>query len=360
MKGFRFMCRISALALLCNSAVFAQDAHLSQFDAAPLFYNPALAGTSPCEHRFIGNMKHQWGGVYRNYLLSYDRKLTSEDFNDKNIGGELGAGIMLNHNGGGAINQSTTELRLIPAYHKYMKGSALKLSVGANLDFSQSRVDEEAVVLPDGIEADLQSEGKFAFDIDLGANIGATIMQKYPVNFGVAVFHLMRTRSSFYGENKTGDKPRLSFNANTIIPVGTAFQVWPSAIYMNQKTYSDKAGGTNEMVGGSWVRYDISNQVKQLDALMIGVFSRFTERSTGVNNASRGINADSFIIGFAAEAPVATGVLNAGISYDVTISDYTAMANKGEAGSFELSVKYYFCKRDFYYTPPAKLNPVFN
>lgn len=73
MKGFRFMCRISALALLCNSAVFAQDAHLSQFDAAPLFYNPALAGTSPCEHRFIGNMKHQWGGVYRNYLLSYDR-----------------------------------------------------------------------------------------------------------------------------------------------------------------------------------------------------------------------------------------------------------------------------------------------
>ncbi len=359
MKDFRLICRISAMMLLCNYAANAQDAHLSQFDAAPLFFNPALAGTSPCEHRFIGNMKNQWGGTYRNYLLSYDRKISAEDF-EKNIGGDLGAGILINNSVAGSISNAKAELRIIPAYHKYLMGSALKLSVGANLDLAQSRVDEEKIVLAGNIEPDLKSEGKISYDVDLGANLGATILQKYPLNFGVAVFHLVRSRSSYYGDNKTGDKPRLSFNANTIIPIAPSFELWPSAIYMNQKTYSDKAGGTNELVGGTWLRYDISNQVKQLDALLIGLFSRFTEKSNNLENSSGRINTDSFVVGFAAEAPVGTGILRGGISYDVTISEYNDLANRGEGGSYEISVKYFFCKKDFNYTPPAKLNPVFN
>lgn len=360
MKSLRSLYHISVLVLLCNCALIAQDQHLSQFDAAPLYFNPALAGTSPCEHRFIGNMKHQWGGIYRNYLLSYDRKITAEDFEKTNIGGDLGAGILLNNSSNGSVGYGKTELRLIPAYHKYLMGSALKLSVGANLDFSQSRIDEEAIVLPGNIEPELEGENTFAFDIDLGTNLGATIMQKYPLNVGVAVFHLARMRKSYYGDNKTGDKPRLSFNANTIIPVAPSFQLWPSAIYMNQKTYSDRAGGSNQLVGGTWLRYDISNQVKQLDALLVGVFSRFTEKTNALENSSGRINTDSFVVGFAAEAPVGTGVLSAGISYDVTISEYNDLAQKGEGGSYEISVKYFFCKKDFSYTPPAKLNPVFN
>lgn len=360
MKRFRLLYHISAFMLIFTGVLNAQDSHLSQFDAAPLFFNPALAGTSLCEHRFIGNMKHQWGGIYRNYLVSYDRKITADDFDKFNLGGDIGAGILINNSSNGSVGYGKTELRLIPAYHKYLAGSALKLSFGANIDISQSRIDESSIVLPGNIAPDLQAESKFSFDLDLGTNIGATIMQKYPLNFGVAVFHLLRTRGSYYGDGKTGDKPRLSFNANTIIPIAPSFELWPSAIYMNQKTYSDKAGGSNQLVGGTWLRYDISNQIKQLDALLIGVFSRFTEKSTSLENSSGRINTDSFVIGFAAEAPVGTGVLSAGISYDVTVSEYNDLSKRGEGGSYEISVKYFFCKKDFSYTPPAKLNPVFN
>jgi len=360
MKGFRLLCRISALYIFFSSNLSAQDVHLSQFDAAPIFFNPALVGTSLCEHRFIGNMKRQWGN-YNSYMVSYDRKIVGEDL-PFNVGGDLGAGILVSNDVAGETRMGTTEIRLIPAYHKYIIGQALKLDVGANFDIAQSRIDGEKVVLPNGVEYENSAESKFFFDIDLGVNLGATIKQRYPVNFGVALFHLVRSKKSFVTGESTEDKPRLSFNANTIIPVLPVVELHPSAIYMNQKTYGESTGGYNEFVGGSWARYDISNQVKQLNAILLGAFVRMTERSNEVDpNRKVKLSSDSFIVGVAGEAPVALGTLNVGISYDITASkDYNESKARGDGGSFELSIKYFFCKRDFEYTPPAKLNPVFN
>jgi type IX secretion system PorP/SprF family membrane protein len=364
MKGYRLLRALIVIFFVCGShiASLAQDAHLSQFDAAPLYFNPALSGTGVCDHRFIFNGKQQWG-TYRSLLLSYDRRFAAEDL-EFNAGGDIGAGILvMNDEQGSEPKLGQTNIKLIPAYHKHILGSALKLSVGANLDFGQKRIDQTGGTLPNGEPlsgAGLESSNRFFFDIDLGANLGATIKNKYPVNFGVAYFHLLRTNKSFVEDGKsTGDKPRLSFNANTIIPLASSFEIWPSAVYMNQKTYSDGAGGFNQLVAGSWLRYNLADQIQMLDAVFLGLFTRIIERSNAYTSTAP-VSNDSFIIGLGAEAPVGLGVLNIGISYDITTSDYNKMKQRGEAGSFELSAKYFFCKKEFHYTPPAKLNPVFN
>ena len=55
----------------------AQDPEFSQYYAAPLYLNPAFAGTST-DHRFIANYRNQWPNIARGYVttaISYDYNL---------------------------------------------------------------------------------------------------------------------------------------------------------------------------------------------------------------------------------------------------------------------------------------------
>ncbi|MBQ4215187.1 MAG: type IX secretion system membrane protein PorP/SprF, partial [Bacteroidales bacterium] len=56
----------------CLTSAMAQDTHFSQFDAAPLYYNPALAGVNECHNRIYTNYKGQWN-TYSTFLASYDQ-----------------------------------------------------------------------------------------------------------------------------------------------------------------------------------------------------------------------------------------------------------------------------------------------
>src|SRR5690554_7441943 len=65
---------ISAIGLSLSTR--AQDAHLSMYDAAPLFLNPALTGVVDGDFRLHGQYRTQWKSVnykpYTSYLLSFD------------------------------------------------------------------------------------------------------------------------------------------------------------------------------------------------------------------------------------------------------------------------------------------------
>jgi len=65
---------VFAFAILFTGKIYSQDIHLSQFDAAPLFYNPALSGQigESGQKRIILNYKSQWR-TYNTILASYDQ-----------------------------------------------------------------------------------------------------------------------------------------------------------------------------------------------------------------------------------------------------------------------------------------------
>ena len=59
-------------------ATYGQDPQFSQFYAAPLYLNPAFAG-STFEHRFIANNRLQWPSLpkaFVTYAFSYDYNMT--------------------------------------------------------------------------------------------------------------------------------------------------------------------------------------------------------------------------------------------------------------------------------------------
>ena len=64
------------IALVASStALFAQDAHFSQFYSNPLYLNPAFAGTQVCP-RFVMNYRNQWPGIqnaFNTVSASYDK-----------------------------------------------------------------------------------------------------------------------------------------------------------------------------------------------------------------------------------------------------------------------------------------------
>ena len=54
---------IIMLSFLYVSKLAAQDFHLSQYDAAPMFLNPALVGQFEGKYRVHGQYRTQWGSV---------------------------------------------------------------------------------------------------------------------------------------------------------------------------------------------------------------------------------------------------------------------------------------------------------
>ena len=54
---------------LFASAAQAQDPEFSQYYAAPLYLNPAFAGTS-VDHRFIANYRNQWPNISHAFGIS--------------------------------------------------------------------------------------------------------------------------------------------------------------------------------------------------------------------------------------------------------------------------------------------------
>ena len=65
------------IGLTSSFLAFAQDPEFSQYYAAPLYLNPAFAGTST-DHRFIANYRNQWPNIARGYVttaISYDYNL---------------------------------------------------------------------------------------------------------------------------------------------------------------------------------------------------------------------------------------------------------------------------------------------
>src|SRR5690348_3409463 len=75
------MKKITAFGIVLHCTVIflakAQDPEFSQYYAAPLYLNPAFAGTTT-DHRFMSNYRNQWPNVamgYQTYSLSYDYNL---------------------------------------------------------------------------------------------------------------------------------------------------------------------------------------------------------------------------------------------------------------------------------------------
>jgi len=124
----------------------AQDMQFTQFNAAPLYLNPAFTGTT-IQHRFATSYRNQWTAIpghYQNYVFSYDYNLA--EFNS-------GLGLVFGREQAGTAGLSTTEVGLLYAYRFKLK-KRVNVQAGIKFNYVRTGINFSKLVFNDQLYTD--------------------------------------------------------------------------------------------------------------------------------------------------------------------------------------------------------------
>ena len=319
MKTRKLLLLLLPLLMLLPRAASAQDFHLSQYDATPHYFNPALTGIyfgNEAGYHIYSDYRTQWRALgvkpFSTYYLAYDQPY-------KNFG--LGGFLIHNRNGKGGLN--TINVMPSAAYKiANTKDSPHNLSVGAQLgiiyrsfDPNHYTYDQQfSVDAPSGFDQNISSGEDFGktSSIKLDANMGVFYKYKkeewqaHPWG-GFAVYHITKPNQSFTGIEKDKTPMRLVMEVGADYKITDDISTTPMIMYMNQ-------GKAHELNLGAIGFYHIKDS--KYDVLL------------GLNYRTR----DAFIIqaGMKYQQHIFT------FSYDINTSylnDYT-----NGRGAFEFSI----------------------
>lgn len=250
----RFFAIHIILLIACRIAL-SQDIHFSQFYAAPMTINPALAGYFSNDIRIGFNYKSQW----ISFTTPYETQLVSIDFKyrpNKRSSNWFGIGgtMFMDEAGTSMIRNSQASINL--AYHKLLdKRKKIHVSVGMNGSFGQKSVNYNLLTfgnqwngtefypfIPSG---ENNSVNSFSFfDVATGLIVSAKLKHISNLYAGFSLFHLARPNDSFYtGSNRKAIKSTIHAGAN--IKVGNDVFLEPATYLTKQKNAHEIVIGTN-------------------------------------------------------------------------------------------------------------------
>lgn len=311
-------CIILVIVLLVNSIkTMAQDFHLSQYDAAALYLNPALAGQFDGKYRIHAQYRSQWGSVSSK---AFNTSVISFDMPYK----KFAVGVQVINNRAGSGNFNVLGLSLNAAYNIYLnkdkthkiafgvQGGAIQKSVNFNNLFFENQFTNVG-----GGSFDLNSPTGETFNNDNfwipDLNAGFVYFygkEQIRVNpfVGYSVFHLTQPQEDFFSTTNTLPM-RHVVHGGAKINISNRIQVLPKALYMRQENAS-------EINAGVILHYNLQ---KAGTILLLGTNFR---------------SEDAFII----EAGAKFGNYEGRISYDVNTSDLNDFSDG--KGGFEISITY--------------------
>ncbi|MCW5899816.1 MAG: PorP/SprF family type IX secretion system membrane protein [Flavobacteriales bacterium] len=228
------------IALLGMGRAYAQDAHFSQYDAAPILLNPALTGQyENADFRMHTNVRSQWNSLASAFFttaFAYDVQLQNR----------YGFGTyMSNYNMAGIMN--TFQFGVTAAYNVSNGKANHTLSVGTNLGLIYKKVNDNDLIwdaqYSDGyFNSDLptgeffERGGRFMPDVGIGVAYRGTNRHKRLNPFGnFALFHVTTPDESIFRAQRSDMPIRWSVNGGARIEVldETLFLV-PMGLYMRQ------------------------------------------------------------------------------------------------------------------------------
>lgn len=227
------------------NSINAQDFHLSQMDAAPHYFNPALTGiyfAEKADYRIYSDYRSQWKafGVkpYSTFYLGYDMPF-KEKFG-------LGGYLISNRNGAGGLN--TIQFMPSGAYRitKDENGEH-QLAVGVQMgiqykSFDPDRYTYEKQFNPDAPEVFDQSissgesfskSSALKFDAGMGAfyKYKKSDWNAYPF-LGYSVYHLTRPNQSFTGIEQDKLPMRWVYELGADWKMNEQVNIKPMILYM--------------------------------------------------------------------------------------------------------------------------------
>lgn len=138
------MKRIVFLLLLLAEALYAQDAQMSQFYAAPLYHNPAFTG-STFAPRVIFNNRNQWPSLDGNFFTSM---LSADVYVE---GMNSGFGFLFMNDQAGSNRLKTTEISFLYSYQLQLnENNAIRL--GLQGGYSQRSFNSSGLIFGDQLD----------------------------------------------------------------------------------------------------------------------------------------------------------------------------------------------------------------
>lgn len=304
---------------------FAQDFHLSQYDAAALNFNPAMTGMFKGDYRIHGHFRTQWSALvtrpFTTGLLAFDMPLKNRKF-------AIGAQLANFNAGAGQYNcfsfmaSGSYTITLDQSKNHFLRTG---LSIGffqksvsyESLYFESQYVQEDGGYFDSGLSNN-ENNGNSSF-LQHDANVGLMYYygkQGVRVNpfAGLTVFHVSRPRETFYDQQNYLPL-RYMAHAGANIKLTKKVSILPKVIYMHQRN-------ANEIMGSLMGHFYFEKQ----DFYLIG---GFTYRSKDASIVEAGIKWNGFT--FRA-------------SYDINSSSLTPVTS-GRGGT-ELSLTYIFSKNN--------------
>lgn len=238
----------------------AQDFHLSQYDMAGMYINPALTGMyggDKGDYKIYADYRSQWRSLgikpFTTTYLAYDMPY---ELKDKNIG--LGGYFVHNRTGPGNFN--TTGLMLSGAYDilnekakdKHYLTTGLQMGVFYK-SFNSNRLTYDIQYSPtlDGgsFDKNISSDETYAnnsiirFDANYGIYYKYLEKEKKAHPFvGFSMSHISRPNQSFIGQ-KSRIPIRFLVNGGCDIKINDKFDITPRFLYMNQARSSEINAG---------------------------------------------------------------------------------------------------------------------
>jgi len=297
---------------------FAQDPEFSQYYAAPLYLNPAFAGTTD-DHRFMANYRNQWPNItkgYQTYSFSYDYNLYHYN---------SGVGFMVTSDKAGTAGLKSTELNFVYSYKFNIAGKWV-IASGLNFGYAFRSIDFNKLIFSDQLQFDANgnapsddpaaynlSTAKY-FDFDAGA-----LAYNKTFWFGFAASHLNTPNRSLMNEEAILPM-KMTLHGGVRIPLywgpfkrDRISVLSPSFVYKRQ-------GNFDQLDVGAYFLYD---------PVVIGVWYRGIPIQQNVkDNISQ--DAVVVILGFN------LAQVEFSYSYDFTVSDL----GPASGGTHELALKY--------------------
>ncbi|MFT5969823.1 MAG: type IX secretion system PorP/SprF family membrane protein [Flavobacteriales bacterium] len=272
-----------AFIALFNEEAQAQDPHFTQFYAAPLYLNPAMAGATGCPKVSL-NYRRQFPNLsadFNTMSFSYDQHVDA-------LHGGVGIMVMKDNAGRGTLG--ITEVSGVYSYQLVLNRQ-YSLLAGFQGTYRQRSLDWSKLTFPDQIDAQygfVKPTGEIMPGQDVTNQIDfstGVILFSDDLYVGAALNHITEPDEAFL---QTGTLPmKLTVHAGSVIEIskgkliGQETSISPNILYQKQQDFEQLnfgvAANYKLLSGGFWWRQNFNNPDAlnlilgmQLDAIKIG------------------------------------------------------------------------------------------
>lgn len=269
--------RIFVFLLAAPVAVSAQDFTFSQFYDVPLYRNPALAGIFNGNIRFTSAYRNQWASV----TVPYETKAISAELtfpigftNDL-----FTVGLQVANDVAGDSKLGRTQFLPVFTFHKAFADEVSYLTIGAMGGLIQSQFDPSKLHL--GSEYDYATNGwnnpastiltptsLRYWDASAGLAFNSEFADGSRYYYGVAVYHILRSKVYFFDQSNDILRPRFTINGGVNFITGNLDHIYMYGDAMMQ-------GGHRQLILGLYYSHILKEYEDSRDNISVSAGSSY-------------------------------------------------------------------------------------